>query len=392
MTIIKLVQIMTTDFGVYIHIPFCKQKCFYCDFPSFAGREKYIDEYLNSLHRELELAAKKIGAGDQLVPCTIYIGGGTPSHLTVSQLARLLDGIHDHIQVKTVTEFTIEVNPCSVDEEKLRLMRNKGINRISMGVQSFDDGCLKRIGRLHTGDMAVERVKLAREAGFTNISLDLMYGLPGQTLDMLQASLDTAAELGVQHISVYGLQLEEGTVLAKQQAMEKLRLPSEEDTEAMYDYLVDFLPAHGFLRYEISNYALPGFASRHNSLYWQDAPYIGLGSGAHSYWQGNRYENPVDIGDYIQAIAEDKFLHIVEETVSDKDHMEEFCFLGLRMTQGIDKEQFRVRFNKDINEVFGDGIKEMMTKGLLQERDGALSLTPMGMKYGNMVFGAFIID
>ena len=376
---------MTTDFGVYIHIPFCKQKCFYCDFPSFAGREKYIDEYLNSLHHEMELGAERIAEKGKLTPHTIYIGGGTPSHLNLSQMQMLFEAIHANMQVKDVAEFTMEVNPCTIDEEKLNLMKANGITRVSIGVQSFDDGFLQRIGRIHKSSMAIEKVKLAQKAGCDNISIDLMYGLPGQTLDMLKKSLDKAMELGIQHISVYGLQLEEGTVLAKQQEMGRLELPDDEAVEKMYDYLVEYLPAHGFSRYEISNYAMDGY-------YWQDVPYLGFGSGAHSYWRGNRYENPVDIGEYIKATAEGKFLHIVEEAVSEKAHMEEFCFLGLRMTKGINKEKFREIFNRDIYEVFGDAIKEMTAKGLLQENDGALSLAPMGMKYGNMVFGAFIIE
>ncbi len=383
---------MTTDFGVYIHIPFCKQKCFYCDFPSFAGREKYIDEYLNSLHHEMELGAERIAEMGNLTPHTIYIGGGTPSHLNLSQMQMLFEAIHANMQVKDVAEFTMEANPCTIDEEKLHLMKANGITRVSIGVQSFDDGCLQRIGRIHKSSMAIEKVKLAQKAGFDNISIDLMYGLPGQTLDMLKKSLDKAMELGVQHISVYGLQLEEGTVLAKQQEMGRLELPDDEAVEKMYAYLVEYLPAHGFSRYEISNYAMGGYYSRHNTLYWQDVPYLGFGSGAHSYWRGNRYENPVDIGEYIKATAEGKFLHIVEEAVSEKAHMEEFCFLGLRMTSGINKRKFRETFNKDINEVFGKVIDKMVAKELLGESETAIFLTPLGMKYGNVVFGEFILE
>ena len=383
---------MTTDFGVYIHIPFCKQKCFYCDFPSFAGREKYIDEYLNSLHHEMELGAERIAEKGKLNPHTIYIGGGTPSHLNLSQMEMLFEAIHANMQVKDVAEFTMEANPCTIDEEKLHLMKSNGINRISIGVQSFDDGCLQRIGRIHKSSMAIEKVRLAQKAGFDNISIDLMYGLPGQTLDMLKKSLDKAMELGIQHISVYGLQLEEGTVLAKQQEMGRLELPDDKAVEKMYDYLVEYLPVHGFSRYEISNYAMDGYYSRHNTLYWQDVPYLGFGSGAHSYWRGKRYENPVDIGEYIKATAEGKFLHIVEEAVSEKAHMEEFCFLGLRMTSGINKRKFRETFNKDINEVFGKVIDKMVAKALLGESETAIFLTPLGMKYGNVVFGEFILE
>lgn len=383
---------MTTDFGVYIHIPFCKQKCFYCDFPSFAGRERFIDNYLVALGREMELVAEKYGEQGRLGPATVYVGGGTPSLLALNQMEEFFSAIGNHINMNFVDEFTVEANPCTLTEKKLELMKQAGVNRLSIGVQSLDDNCLKRIGRLHTAKEAVETVRLAQEVGFTNISIDLMYGLPGQDMDILKDSVEQALSLGVQHISVYGLQLEEGTVLAKQQEMGSLELPDDEVVEKMYDYLVEYLPAHGFSRYEISNYAMDGYYSRHNTLYWQDIPYLGFGSGAHSYWQGKRYENPVDIGEYIRATAEDKCLYIVEETVSEKAHMEEFCFLGLRMTKGINKEKFKALFNREIHEVFGDAIKEMTDKGFLQENDGALALTPKGMKYGNIVFGAFIIE
>ncbi len=383
---------MSKDYGVYIHIPFCKQKCFYCDFPSFAGREKYINEYLHSLRREMELGAERFGIHGKLMPNTVYIGGGTPSHLNFSQMEMLFEGIHANMQAYGTAEFTMEANPCTLDEEKLHLMKNNGVNRISIGVQSFDDGCLKCIGRVHTGDMALEKVKLAQSSGFQNISIDLMYGLPGQTLDTLKMSLDKAMELDVQHISIYGLQLEEGTVLAKQQEMKRLELPDDEAVEEMYDYLVDFLPTKGFNRYEISNYAQEGYHSRHNTLYWQDIPYLGFGSGAHSYWQGNRYENPVDLGEYIKAIAEGKFLNIMEEFVSEKAHMEEFCFLGLRMTKGMDKKKFRQTFDKDIHEIFGGAIDKMVARELLEESGSAIFLTPLGMKYANVVFGEFILE
>ena len=382
---------MDNNFGVYIHIPFCKQKCFYCDFPSFAGRERLIDNYLAALGRELELAAEKYGEQGRLKPATVYVGGGTPSLLALNQMEGLFAAIDKHINLDFVDEFTIEANPGTLTVDKLRLMKAAGVNRLSIGVQSLDDDCLKSIGRIHTAREAVESVRLAQEKGFDNISIDLMYGLPGQDMETLKVSVEKALTLDVQHISIYGLQLEAGTVFARQQEMGKLQLPDDEQVEMMYDYITEVLPLNGYTRYEISNYALPGFESKHNCLYWQDVSYLGFGAGAHSYWQGSRYENPADIEQYISRISGGEILGYMEEQVGEKEHMEEFCFLGLRMTSGIKKGKFKEVFNKDIHEVFGETIKEMKSKDLLEETNTSLRLTKLGTKYGNVVFGGFII-
>ena len=382
---------MDNNFGVYIHIPFCKQKCFYCDFPSFAGRERFIDSYLAALGRELELAAEKYGEQGRLKPATVYVGGGTPSLLALNQMEGLFAAIDKHINLDFVDEFTIEANPGTLTVDKLRLMKATGVNRLSIGVQSLDDDCLKTIGRIHTAQEVVESVRMAQDKGFDNISIDLMYGLPGQTMETLKASVEKALTLDVQHISIYGLQLEEGTVFSRQQEMGKLQLPDDEQVEIMYDYITEVLPLNGYTRYEISNYALPGFESKHNCLYWQDVSYLGFGAGAHSYWQGSRYENPADIEQYISRISGGEILGYMEEQVGEKEHMEEFCFLGLRMTSGIKKGKFKEVFNKDIHEVFGETIKEMKGKALLEETNTSLRLTKLGTKYGNVVFGGFII-
>lgn len=383
---------MDNNFGVYIHIPFCKQKCFYCDFPSFAGLERFIDNYLSALGRELELAAEKYGEQGRLKPATVYVGGGTPSLLALNQMEGLFAAIDKHINLDFVDEFTIEANPGTLGSDKLRLMKATGVNRLSIGVQSLDDDCLKSIGRIHTAREAVESVRLAQEKGFDNISIDLMYGLPGQTMETLKASVEKALTLDVQHISIYGLQLEEGTVFSRQQEMGKLQLPDDEQVEMMYDYITEVLPLNDYTRYEISNYALPGYESKHNCLYWQDVSYLGFGAGAHSYWQGSRYENPADIEQYIGRISSGEILGYMEEQVGEKEHMEEFCFLGLRMTSGIKKGKFKEVFNKDIHEVFGEPIREMKDKDLLEETSTSLRLTKLGTKYGNVVFGEFILE
>lgn len=391
---------MKKEFGLYIHIPFCRQKCFYCDFPSFAGREKKIDRYLQALEQEFALLRQRLYQKDNVrdteskfAPRTIYIGGGTPTALNANQLAKLLEIVRKYVVVAEAEaeEFTVEMNPGTVDREKLLLLQQAGINRLSVGVQSFDDNCLQKIGRIHTAQEAADTIELAHNLGFGNISLDLIYGLPQQDREILTKSVERALTLPVQHISIYGLQLEEGTAFQRMADMGKLQLPTDELVEAMHDYIVEKLPEAGYQRYEISNYALPGYESKHNLSYWQDVDYLGLGSGAHSYWQGTRYENPSSIDDYISALEAGRLPANVEEQVDRQAHMEEFCFLGLRTVAGIDKNLFQQKFAVDLFTVYGRTIDKLVAQDLLQHTDKGIALTPLGMKYGNQVFGEFLL-
>lgn len=389
---------MKKEFGLYIHIPFCRQKCFYCDFPSFAGREKKIDKYLQALEQECALLRQRVHSKDnardterKFAPRTIYIGGGTPTALNAHQLAKLLEIVQNYVTVAEVEEFTVEMNPGTVDREKLLLLQQAGVNRLSVGVQSFDDNCLQKIGRIHTAQDAVDTIELAHNLGFGNISLDLIYGLPQQDREILTQSVERALTLPVQHISIYGLQLEEGTAFHRMEALGKLQLPADELVEAMHDYIVEKLPEAGYQRYEISNYALPGYESKHNLYYWQDVDYLGLGSGAHSYWQGTRYENPRGIDDYISALEAGRLPANVEEQVDRQAHMEEYCFLGLRNAAGIDKNLFQQKFGVDLFTVYGRTIEKLVAQDLLQHTAKGIALTPLGMKYGNQVFAEFLL-
>lgn len=409
---------MRKKFGMYLHIPFCRQKCFYCDFPSFAGKEKSIDGYLKALELEFCLLGQKLheaasqnnessallGGSEKLCaetscldenekfsPRTIYIGGGTPTALDYNQLRELLCIVRKYIAVENAEEFTVEVNPGTVDRAKLLLLRQAGVNRLSIGVQSFDDACLKKIGRIHTAKEAADTIELAHRLGFANLSLDLMYGLPGQDMKILAQSVKKALALPIQHISVYGLQLEEGTAFQRMEEMGKLHLPDDELVEKMHDYIAESLPKAGYMRYEISNYALTGCESKHNLSYWQDVDYLGLGSGAHSYWQGVRYENPREIDDYTEALSEGKLPAVVEEQVDQKAHMEEFCFLGLRTAAGIAADEFQSKFAVDLSLVYGAAIEKLAAQGLLQHTGRGIALTPLGMKYGNQVFAEFLL-
>lgn len=386
---------MKRQWGLYLHIPFCRQKCFYCDFPSFAGRERYEADYTDALCRELleqgVLYREKWGR-----PATIYMGGGTPSILPVALMEHLLQTV---CRVFALTgdedpselEFTVECNPGTVDAEKLTLLRSYGVNRLSFGVQTFDDGLLQAIGRIHTGQQAKEAMQLAREAGFRNVSMDLMYGLPHESLAVLQHDLETMIALEPEHISIYGLQLEEGTAFYRMQELGRFALPDEETVEQMYDLMASFLPAHGYARYEISNFARPGYESRHNLSYWQDVPYLGVGAAAHSYLEGRRYANGVDIPAYIRAMQAGGSVREEEEPADRAIAMEEFAFLALRTSQGLSREAFFRRFAVSLERIYSKTIHEMKQKGLLEEQDGWLRLTPLGMKYGNLVFEAFLL-
>ena len=387
---------MKKEFGLYIHIPFCRQKCFYCDFPSFAGREKKIDRYLQALEQEFALLRQRLYQKDNVrdtegkfAPRTIYIGGGTPTALNAPQMEKLLEIVQKYVIV--AEEFTVEMNPGTVDREKLLLLQQAGVNRLSVGVQSFDDNCLQKIGRIHTAQEAVDTIELAHNLGFGNISLDLIYGLPQQDREILTKSVERAFTLPVQHISIYGLQLEEGTAFQRMADMGKLQLPTDELVEAMHDYIVEKLPEAGYQRYEISNYALSGYESKHNLSYWQDVDYLGLGSGAHSYWQGTRYENPRSIDDYISALEAGRLPATVEEQVDKQAHMEEYCFLGLRTAAGIDKNLFQQKFGVDLFTVYGRTIEKLVALDLLQHTARGIALTTLGMKYGNQVFGEFLL-
>ncbi len=374
--------------GIYVHIPFCRRKCFYCDFPSYAGRERYMADYTKALCREIaaqgSLYRERWGG-----PATIYMGGGTPTALPVEWMEEILCALRE--VSPAVDEFTVEANPGTVDKGYLELLRRHGVNRLSLGVQSFDDALLRRIGRIHTGEDAKCAVDLARAAGFQNISLDLIYGLPGQSLEALRESVETADALEVQHISIYGLQVEEGTVFARQREMGKLELPGEDLEEAMYDYMVSELPKCGYARYEISNFARAGYESRHNLGYWQDVPYLGLGAAAHSYLDGRRWENTAGIEEYIRCMERGESPSREEGERTREIAMEEFSFLALRTVDGIDKEAFRQRFGCTLESVYGAVVRQLEGKGLLRDCGGKVCLTELGMKYGNLVFEEFLL-
>ena len=374
--------------GIYVHIPFCRQKCRYCDFPSYAGMEALYEDYLAALCREID---GKGGLFSHSTVDTVFIGGGTPTLLAQQQLERLLDALQRSFVFDAGAEITIEANPGTVSRDKLKSMQKMGINRISFGVQSFNDSLLREIGRIHTAVEAVEAVCFARQAGFDNINIDLISGLPRQTLADWQDTLRQAVDLEVQHISAYGLKVEDGTPFAAAAAAGTLRLPDEEEDEAMYDLTTEWLPGQGFFRYEISNYARPGRECRHNLKYWRYEPYLGLGAAAHSFSGGCRTANTADVAQYVAKLLRGDSPVEFSEDIGRDTAMSEFVFLALRTVGGVAFSQFSERFGMTFTACFGQSVEKLKKMGLIEVGKDGLWLTPRGMKYGNVAFEEFLI-
>ena len=373
--------------GLYIHIPFCQQKCLYCDFPSHANLTHLYESYVAALCREIS------GVGGVLSDCiveSIYIGGGTPTILSADSLGKILRKVHTAFSIHPDAEISIEANPGTIDKDKLLALQAGGVNRISFGVQTFSDSLLSAIGRIHSAAQAIESIKMAQEVGFSNINIDLMYGLPGQSIEQLEESILQGAKLNVKHISAYGLKIEEGTAFAALQDEGKLILPDEETDEAMYELTTRLLPQLGFKRYEISNFANNGYECVHNLKYWQYQPYVGVGCAAHSFLNGERLANQSDVLLYISAIESGQLPITVRETPDPETAMAEYIFLALRTVKGLSIELFNQYFDVDFWQQYGPIVTGLIEKKLLAATQNQIYLTPIGMKYGNIVFGAFL--
>jgi oxygen-independent coproporphyrinogen-3 oxidase len=370
--------------GIYIHIPFCLQKCLYCDFASFPQQSrKTMAKYTDRLCQEIKQSVLTLPINTR---ATIYFGGGTPSVLPVEHIAKIVATLKSTGLWQNPTEATIEANPGTISLESLRAYRKLGFDRISFGIQSMQDAELKAMGRIHTSTEAVEAIYLAKEAGFSRISADLIYGYPGQTLKSVASSLKTLVGQGIKHMSVYGLVVEEKTPLCHNLDAGKLSLPSEDDSGDMYDFIVKYLPQQNYKRYEISNYAFPGEESQHNLVYWQYLPYLGLGVSACSFNGLARITNPSNIDEYLQEKQP------VIENLAVATRLSEYIFMGLRTRQGINLAAAKQRFNVNIMETYEKEIIECQNKGLLKI-DGlksVMSLTEFGMKFGNQVFEKFL--
>ncbi len=374
--------------SVYIHIPFCEHICPYCDFNKVVLKGQPVLDYLHALRKEMEITFEREPAADIQ---TIYVGGGTPTALDTKQMRFFLDSVRSVVQPQTdEVEFSMEVNPGTVDEEKLRVMKEGGVNRLSFGVQSFDDQLLKRIGRIHDARDVYRSLALARRAGFENISIDLMFGLPEQTLPSLSRTVDAALELELPHLSAYSLLVEEGTPFHRLYQKGKLPLPSEEEEYEMYELVIHKMLDQGYSHYEISNFAKPGFESRHNLTYWRNEEYYGFGAGAHGYVRGVRYENAASLREYIDLVNKEGHASVHRHVVSEKEAMEETMMMGLRLKEGVSREVFRQRFGLALEDVYARELEMLFNKGLLQEKGGRYALTSKGVFLGNEVFVMFM--
>ena len=367
--------------SIYIHIPFCATKCYYCAFNTYTFHKEQAKAYLQALRTEMELYAP-----DTNPLQTIFIGGGTPSILSANALSQLLTDIHQHFRITQDAEITVECNPGTVDTEKLRVMQDNGVNRLSFGLQAMQDATLKQLGRIHTVAEFLESYHLAREYRFENINIDLIFALPDQTMDAWHHTLNEVIFLEPTHISAYNLVMEEATPFYEWWQAGELHLPSE-DTEAdMFQYTIETLTAHGYTHYEICNFARPDHYAKHNLVYWNNQPCIGLGAGASGYVNGVRYSNIRGIVPYIDSLSQRKKPITDTERLTADTEKAETLMLALRKREGISLDAYQNRFGEQIEIAFGSILKKWMDLGLLERTATHLRLTPRGLFLANEIF------
>ncbi|MCD3195392.1 oxygen-independent coproporphyrinogen III oxidase [Clostridium botulinum C] len=375
---------MNNDISLYIHIPFCKQKCLYCDFTSYCGKESQMLSYSKALSTEIDnIKDKKVK--------TIFIGGGTPTYLSLEGWNILKKSI-DKLQKSEDLEFTVESNPKTFDKEKLEILKSMGVNRISIGLQAWQNKHLKALGRIHTREEFLKSYNMAREVGFENINVDLMFGIPNQSFDEWKETLNEIIKLNPEHLSCYSLIIEEDTPFYNLYENQKINLPSEELERKMYWYTLKFLKEKGYHQYEISNFSKENKECRHNLVYWDLNEYIGCGVAAHSYSQGYRYNNSGKIEEYIKLIENNQSPIVEKVRNSLKSDIEEFIFMGLRKIKGISIEEFHKRFKKSIYELYSDVIAKHKSNGLIIEYNGYLFLSDKGVEVSNYIMSDFLLD
>lgn len=368
--------------SLYIHIPFCKRKCAYCDFASFSGRMGDMDAYIQALLQEISQTREQYGPLE--VP-SVFVGGGTPSVVPGGDIARIIGEIGKMHKIAPDAEISIEANPGTLSAQWLRTVREAGVNRLSLGAQSFDEGLLSLLGRIHTRREIFAAVEMARAAGFANVNLDLMYALPGQTMEQWRETLCMALETGVEHISCYSLIAEEGTPLTARIRRGELSLPGDEEIIAMQRAAGEILGQGGLYRYEISNYARKGRECRHNIGYWRRVDYLGIGCAAHSLMQGRRFCNPDTLEEYFAGGREQDM-----EILSPEDEMEEAVMLETRMTAGIDLAAFAARYKTGFFEKYDRGAQMLIGQGLAKEQGGRFFLTDAGLDVQNAAVLALV--
>lgn len=370
--------------SAYVHIPFCTQICYYCDFSKVFIKNQPVDSYLEHLLEEFQ-------SYDIQKLRTLYIGGGTPTALSASQLEVLLKGLTKNLDLSVLEELTIEANPGDLDADKIAVLKNSPVNRVSLGVQTFDDKMLKKIGRSHLEKDIYENIDRLKLAGFDNISIDLIYALPGQTMEQVKENVAKAIGLDIPHMSLYSLILENHTVFMNRMRRGKLPLPKEELEAEMFEYIIAELEKSGFEHYEISNFSKPGFESRHNLMYWDNAEYYGIGAGASGYVNGVRYKNHGPIRHYLSAVEEGN-ARITEEHLSQKEQMEEEMFLGLRKKSGVSMARFEEKFGRSFEGLYGETVRDLVQQGLMQIDGNRVRMTKRGLFLGDTVAERFILE
>ncbi|MCK8815915.1 radical SAM family heme chaperone HemW [Natroniella sulfidigena] len=374
-------------FGLYIHIPFCSSKCYYCDFNSVEFKESLLASFLQALEQEIKLIAAKYTP----VIRSIFIGGGTPSMLSGQQLVTLLKQCQEEFDCQAGIEITVEANPETVTAQKLKLLKEAGVNRLSFGVQSFDDQLLQKLGRRHTSQEAIRAFKLARELGFSNLNFDLMFALPGQSLRDWEKTLIQACQLGPDHLATYNLKIEEGTIFAQQLQQGKIDYCEEELDLAMYQKTVQLLANEGYQQYEISNFARPGAESIHNQIYWKNEPYLALGPGAHFCDAQGRGYNLADIDQYCQQLAQGQLSWADYQRLSQAEKIEESMILGLRLKEGILLDQFEKKYQTSIFDLYQDELDDLLGQQLIEIKADRMKLTEQGFLLANQVLANFIL-
>lgn len=372
--------------SLYLHFPFCKKKCAYCDFNSYSGQESLIGQYFNALKAEIQ----KYLPEPRLVG-SIYFGGGTPSYLPVQLLAELLGFITEHFRTKPDAEITLEVNPGTIDCQELASLKSAGFTRLSIGLQAWQDHLLRSIGRIHSVDDFLKIYEAGRSAGFSNLGVDLIFGLPGQTVQDWAVTLKEVTALQPEHISAYGLQLEAGTQLAEDVKLGRKLLPSEDEVVEMMDLAMTYLPDKGYQHYEISNYAKPGFQSVHNLGYWYGGDYLGFGAGAYSTDAGERWYNIEEPWDYIEALCQGTSPIKSREKLDQKTKAVEVLMLGLRLRAGIDLREYQAEFGIDLLKKAEPYLSNLLEQKLLVLTDSRLVLTKAGIKLSNSVISSLLL-
>ena len=363
--------------AIYIHVPFCARKCAYCDFASFAGREDAWEDYFAALHAEMDAWADRLRAYEAR---SVFFGGGTPSLVPAAHITGALNHLRRLLPFAPDCEITLEANPGTLTADKLEAYRRAGVNRLSIGVQSFDAELLRSLGRIHTPEQAVAAVRMAADAGFTNLSIDLMYALPGQSMAQWSESLAQAVSLPVKHISAYSLIVEPGTEMERRVECGEAHIPDDDLVNEMQRMAVHRLAEHGLARYEISNFAVPGYESRHNLTYWQDGDYLGLGSAAHSLLENERFSNPPELERYLSG------KRMCERTArSLRDHREEVLMLSTRTLRGLDLARWQAEFGEDFEETHARQLRKLESYGLIEIEGGFLRLTPVGLELQDSV-------